>query len=454
MSVGTELERGPFAASFASLDARRVERPRREPGWLRALRARAKERFLSIGLPGPGDEEWRATSVAPIRSVAWHHAAATKPGRRRLETFLELERRAPVHFGPPGWARLVFLDGRHERDLSAPGILPPGVTVRSLRSSLTLDGALVASHLGRHAALDEPFVALNTALEDDGALVHVPAGVVVPEPISILHVIAAERPGIASHPRNLIVLGEGAQASVVESYVTLGSARSFTNAVTEVALGAGAVLDHTLVERGTGGTLLVTAVETALARASRFSSSVFAFGGALVRNDARVRFEAEDAECSLALLSVLRERDHVDNHTVIDHLHPRCRSRELAKAVLDGRSHGVFTGRVVVHPGAQKTDAQQSCRALLLSDDAVADARPQLRIHADDVKCAHGAAVGRLDEDAVFYLRSRGVDRATARGLLTLAFASEVTSTVRSPLLRAHLDALVSKALVSKALGP
>jgi Fe-S cluster assembly protein SufD len=282
-------------------------------------------------------------------------------------------------------------------------------------------------------------VALNTAHVHDGAFIHLPRGTRIEEPIHILYVSRSNGSSVVSHPRTLIIAEDGTRASFVESYVGFESDAYFTNAVTEIVVKENAEIDHCKLQRESDSAYHMATVRAQVGRSSRFLTSSLSFGGALVRNDTHAVLADEGIECALNGLYLARNHQHVDNHTVIEHTKPNCSSRELFKGILGGRAKAVFNGRIHVHPQAQKTDAKQTNRCILLSDDAQINSNPQLEIYADDVKCTHGAAVGRLDEDAVFYLRSRGIDDAAARRMLVFAFANEVLEDVRIAPVREHL---------------
>jgi Fe-S cluster assembly protein SufD len=267
------------------------------------------------------------------------------------------------------------------------------------------------------------------------------------EPIHLLFVSTAHGKPTLSQPRNLIVLGVGSQATVIETWAGLSDEVYFTNAVTEVVLGDNARLDHYKLQGEAAGAFHIALTQVQQGRDSRFNSHSVALGAALARNDLRALFASQGSECTLNGLYMATGKQHLDNRTLIDHQSPRCTSRELYKGVLDGQSRGVFSGRVLVRHDAQKTDASQTNKNLLLSDEAVVDTKPQLEIFADDVKCAHGAAVGQLDEDALFYLRSRGIDQEAAKGLLTYAFASEMVNLIPLAPLRERVRELVASRL-------
>jgi Fe-S cluster assembly protein SufD len=410
------------------------------PGWLERTRRAAMDRFSASGFPTSRDEEWRFTPVGAITQAAWRPAPPSAPiSRDTLDSF---------EFGHPEWNTLVFVNGSYRSSLSsAPDT--PGVRVGSLDEALRADGSLIEAHLGRHASIEaSPFTALNTAMVRDGGVVHVGAGVELTQPIHLLYVATAEAGGSAVHPRNLIVVERGARAAVVESYVTVAPGTAYwTNPVTEVSLGANAWLEHTRIQRESERAYHVGFTHVDQLRDSHYRSFSMAMGGALARHNLHARLNDENVETLLYGLYLTRGDQLVDNHTAIYHDHPNCRSWEVYKGVLDGRSRAVFNGKVFVRPEAQKTDAKQTNRNLLLSDTAKVDTKPQLEIFADDVKCTHGATVGRLDDIALFYARSRGVPAAEAQRLLTYAFAAEVIAEVSLEPVRGELERLVRERL-------
>lgn len=415
------------------------------PAWLAALRARGLERFRAMGFPSPRDEEWRFTPLGPLIRTEFGPAP---PAPARVEAGA-LD---PFLFGRPEWPRLVLVDGRFAPDLS---VLPRGgsVTVQSLGEALDRDGRLLERHLTRHAGVDAtPFTALNTAYLEDGAVVQVAPGADVPEPVHLLCVASPAAGGVAMHPRTLILAGDGARAQVVESYVALGRGASYlTNAVTEVIVGANAWLEHCRIQRESEAGFHIAFTQVEQAGDSHYRSFAFAMGGAIARHNLHVRLNAPNGESLLYGLYVGHGEQLIDNHTAIFHDHPDCRSWEVYKGLLDNAAHGVFNGKIFVRPEAQKTDAKQTNRALLLSDAASIDTKPQLEIFADDVKCTHGAAVGQLDEQSFFYLQSRGVPRSTARRLLTYAFAAEVLEEIASTPVREAVDRVVHERLEALA---
>jgi len=399
------------------------------------VRADAFKRFAALGLPTTSNEEWKYTNVSPLTKTEFKLAQAGVVGADALAPFL-----------PTGLSthKLVFVNGAWSPELSAIGALPQGLAIESLKNAWSGGsklGALVHDNLAKHAAYAEhPFVALNTALVIDGAVIWVEKGANLETPVHIVHVTTAQKSELMTAPRVLVVVEANAVATVVESFVSFGSAATMTAAVTEIVAAENAEVDHyKLVEEGSAAYHLGTVQISEGARA-RVRTTTFSLGGRLVRNEVNATLNGEDAFTGMYGLTVLNGAQHVDNHTVLDHAKPRCESRELYKGIYADTSSGVFNGTIIVRPDAQKTNAFQSNRALLLSEDASIDSKPQLKIWADDVKCTHGATVGQLDEDAMFYLRSRGIPYGTARAMLIHAFASEVVGEVRLAPLKGYLE--------------
>ncbi len=436
--IGTTHDKDVHLAHFAALEA---GLDGRKAPWVHALRRGAIARFAELGFPTFEDEEWRHTNVAPIAKTAYRLAPADACAALTPATLeaLGIDDLAPN--------RIVFANGRHAPNLSALGALPAGVRVGSLAAALETDRARIEPHLARHARIEaNAFVALNTAFLADGAFVEVPKGVVVLEPIHVVFVAApsttrggAGAPTV-SHPRTLVLAGAGSQVTLIETYVTLGESAHFTNAVTEIVADANAVVDHYRLQRESIEASHVSTTQVRLDRACALSSLSISLGGALVRNDANAVLGAEGGEATLNGLYLGTGSQLVDNHTTIDHAMPHCASHELYKGILTGAARGVFNGKILVRKDAQKTDAKQTNKNLLLSPDATINTKPQLEIYADDVKCTHGATIGRLDEDALFYLRSRGIGAERARSLLTYAFASDILRRIKVAALRSRLE--------------
>ena len=421
------------------------------PSWLAPLRRSAIARFAETGFPTTRDESWRYTNLAPLATMPFSPAAARVPGELPAGTLARLA------LDGVDWPRLVFVDGRYSSRHSAPQPLPEGVQLSSLAEAMMLDGTLIERHLARHAAWDaDVFAALSTAFAEDGALLHVPADTSVPTPIELLFVTTA--PGVLTQPRILVVAGPHSRVTVVERHVGLTDEAYFANVVTEIVAGSGASVDHSVVQEQGAGAFHVATVDAELDRDGTFATCGVTFGGRLARTTLALQFRGEGARGALRGLYVLDGRQHVDNHVTVDHAVPRCASEQLYKGVLDGAARAVFNGRILVRPDAQKTDANQTNKHLLLSDGVEVDTKPQLEIFADDVKCTHGAAEGQLAPEALFYLRSRGLGEAAARGLLTYGFAREVVDRIAAEPLRRYVDhALVARlgrgAIQTKEIG-
>jgi Fe-S cluster assembly protein SufD len=404
------------------------------PAWLNDLRRAGMESFSELGFPTVKQEAWKYTNVQPVVALPFGLAN----GDARKINASEVLSNAFVEDGAP---RLVFVDGVYTQALSSMQELPSGVRLANLPALAASDGADWVSKIGRSADhRRNGFVALNTAFLGDGAVVIIPPGCRLPQPIYLIYASTAKDRPVVSHPRTLIVLGAGSEASVVESYAGMNGGTYFCNAVTELVAGADSVVHHYRIQKeGTAG-FHVGTLAANLGCGSNLTANAVTLSGALVRNDVHVALDGEGAECALNGLYLCTGKQHVDNFTEIEHLRPRASSMELYKGILDGASHGVFNGRIMVHKDAQKTDARQTNKNLLLSGDAVVNTKPQLEIYADDVKCSHGSTIGQLDPDALFYLRSRGLGPQEARSLLSFAFASDIVGRIKIDSLRRRLD--------------
>jgi Fe-S cluster assembly protein SufD len=411
------------------------------PDWLEPVRRQAMDRFAATGFPTARDEEWRFTPVTPITQTPWRQASGTAPIKRQdLEGFI---------FGHPEWITLVFVDGVYREELSSGARRSGGIQVRNLADAISGNGVALRPHLTCYAPIESSaFTALNTALIREGAVIQVDPNTEVTRPVHLIFVATKDAHGCVIQPRNLIVVERGARAAVVESYVSLAPGSSYwTNTVTEVVLGANAWLEHTRIQRESERAYHIGATHVHQLRDSHYRSFSMAMGGALARHNLHARLSAPNVETLLYGLYITRGDQLVDNHTTIYHDQPNCRSWEVYKGILDGRSRAVFNGKVLVKPEAQQTDAKQTNRNLLLSDKAKVNTKPQLEIFADDVKCTHGATVGRLDDLALFYARSRGVPAQDAQRLLTYAFAAEVIAEVTLQPVREELEHLVRERL-------
>jgi Fe-S cluster assembly protein SufD len=413
------------------------------PAGIETLRQNAAGRLAALDFPTQKLEEWRYTSVEPVIHTPYHFHSQAPAGISLSGD--DLAARACV---PPDAARLVFVNGTLSKALSDLRELPAGIRVLGLREAWGAAPAILERHLAKYAAYDrETFTALNTAALCDGALIHLSKNARAAAPLALIFIAAPGADNPLIQPRNLIVAEPGAKAAVIEHYFSLNSAPYFTNAVTEISVGENASLDYYKLQQEGTGAFHIGTTQAALGPSSRFISYAVDAGGGLVRNNLQVRLEGEQARCELNGLSLAAGTQHVDNFTVIDHLRPYGTSRQVYKGILDDRASAVFYGKIFVRRDAQKTDAAQTNKNLLLSEGAKMDTRPQLEISADDVKCAHGAAVGQLDEDEIFYLRSRGLSDKSAKRLLTYGFANEIISGIPLDAVKAGLEKLLLERL-------
>ena len=401
--------------------------------WVKDLRQAGISSFASLGFPSTKHEEWKYTNVEPVvsRPFGFANGEVKSLGGADILAAAFVEADAP---------RLVFLNGVYAAALSSTRGLPSGVRLASLSELRGKDGIL-PSLIGRYANhRRNPFVALNTAFMDDGSVVMIPPGCRLSQPIYLVYASGAMERPIMSHPRTLIVLGAGSEVSIVESYTGINGGSYFCNAVTELIGESDALAHHYRLQKEGTAAFHVGTLAASLGRGCHVTAHAITLSGALVRNDVHVSLDGEGAECVLNGLYLGADKQHIDNSTEIEHAKPRARSLELYKGILDDASHGVFNGKIVVHKDAQKSDARQTNRNLLLSPDAVVNTKPQLEIYADDVKCSHGSTIGQLDPDALFYLRSRGLGTEEARSLLSFAFASDIVGRIKVAALRRRLD--------------
>ena len=394
------------------------------------IRQEARERFEKQGFPDSHDEDWKFTNLAPVAKLRFEAA-----GPADLDRASELLRDLPLASN-----RLVFLNGQYAPRLSSPGLAS---TIQNTPSTV------LEMYLARHADFRRnTFAAWNTAAFENGGFLFIGARKVVDEPVHIVHVsLPGTGPSIA-HPRNLIVAGALSQVSIIESHI--GAGTYLSNAVTEIVVGEEAVVDFTKIQNESSAAFHIAAMHVDLARGSAFTSRVLSFGGALART--QITSVLDQGSCStLNGLYVTRDRQHADNRTTIDHAHPHATSHELYKGILDGQSSAVFNGKIIVRKDAQKTDAKQTNKNLVLSEGATINTKPQLEIFADDVRCTHGATVGQLDQESIFYLQSRGVGKEDAREMLTYAFAQEIIDSIPNEAFRVHAGNLLAERLTRKA---
>ena len=429
-----------FAAGYLdTLLAGQRRLPASPSPWLNQLRAEAVDRVGALTVPTIRDEEWRFTDLSPFTKLSFQ-PAHTPVGLKAAD--VERFRIAEAT------TRLVFVDGVHVPELSS--VAPDaGVVVANLSVAGSAHSTVVDLHLGRHVQFrDSVFAALNTAFLHDGAVVVVPRDVAAGAPVHLLFI--ATQAGAASYPRCLLVAESGSSATVVEDYVALQPESYFTNAVTEVTLGDSAQVDHIRVQRDSGQAFHIANCAVSLANASRYRSVSVALGARISRYDLNVLHTAEGAECTIDGLALIGGRQLADTHTCIDHAKPRGTSRQLHKCIAGGAAHAVFNGKIIVRRDAQRTNSSQSSRNLLLTPKAHVDTKPQLEIFADDVKCAHGATVGQLDNEAVFYLTSRGLSDTAARNLLTYAFGAEIVDRIPVASLKLWLERALLEQTTSK----
>ncbi|HEY2951730.1 MAG TPA: Fe-S cluster assembly protein SufD [Verrucomicrobiae bacterium] len=415
-----------------------LEKIAHDPAWVRSARKAGISRFAELGFPTLQDEDWRFTNIAPIARLPFK--PALDPQRDGVTA------KSLSHFTFAGLAgsRLVFVNGRFVPDLSSLASLPAGAKIMSLAAALTAEPALVQEHLFRHARADaNAFTALNIAFFQDGAFIHVPEGQTVPQPVHLLFVSTAKDNGTTTQPRNLIVAGKGSKLTVIESYVSLSDAAYFTNSVTELVAGDNAVVEHLKFQDESQQAFHLSALAANFGCASNVITHSIALGAKLSRTNFYTTLAGEGLECILNGLYLTRGEQLADHYMIVEHAQPRCASHEYFNGILADKSRGVFHGRILVQPAAQKTDAKQTNKNLLLSDDATADTKPQLEIYADDVKCTHGATIGQLNDESIFYLRTRGIGLDQSRRMLIHAFAGEIIDRVRSEPVREELDKLV-----------
>ncbi len=437
MSTMTQISgAGTYLDAFSDLQ----QRTSRQPEWLRILRAEAFASFCDKGFPTIKDEAWRFTSVAPISQLAFSlpergHAGLTKADLQQ--------------FRIAGTAcSLVFINGRFTPELSDQPALAAGVEAGSLADALASDTGALELQLGLKLTLqNDAFSSLNTAFIEDGAYVRIARGTVLEAPIHLLFLSTGAEEPLMFHHRNLIVAEANTQASIVEEHISLADGVTFSNVVTELIAAENAVTSHYMIERKNKQSFHIATLRIQQERSANVSSHSFLLGGALVRNNVHPVFAGEGGECLINGLFIGDGHQHLDNYMLVEHASPRCNSHQFYNGILSDHSHGVFHGRIIVHKDAQKTDSKQTNRNLLLSDDAQIDTKPQLEIYADDVKCTHGATIGQMDDNALFYLRARGLDENSARGLLLFAFAGECTERIKPGPVRAHIEKLVRQAL-------
>lgn len=405
------------------------------------VRRNAINQFAEIGFPTLRDEAWRFTNISAIARNRFKMVTTTEANAGWQDL---LKNEVLAEFSGP---RLIFVNGNYIPSLSN-AQKTEEFYLAPLSEAAHECPDLVRQHVAQYIRLeDHAFTALNTAFFWDGGFVHIPTGKVLAEPIHLVFLSDPHEEALVSHPRNLIVLEKNSQATVIESFLSIGSGRYFTNTATELVLAENAILDHIKLQNESEQAYHIAVQQSHQKHHSNLCSQSFSFGGTIVRNDVNAIIDGEGVETTLNGLYVQEGDQHVDNHTLIEHAQPNSFSRELYKGILKDHSRAVFNGRIHVRQAAQKTDAIQSNQNLLLTENARVNTQPQLEIYADDVRCTHGGTVGQLDENGMFYLRTRGVDRAKAHNIMVYAFASDVTDRIKVEAIRNWIDELVLKRL-------
>jgi Fe-S cluster assembly protein SufD len=412
--------------------------PAAQPKWLLPVRKAGIASFADQGFPTLHDEDWRFTNVAPIAKLNFKIAPEISVNGAESKTVDE-----SVFAKLPG-NRLVFVNGFFSAKLSSLKSVPGGVRIENLSAALAKDSALIEKHLGKYAqTANNSFAALNQAFFSDGAFIFVPKGVAIAEPVQLIYISSAKNSGETILPRNLIIAEANSKLTVVESYLSTANTGYFTNAVTEILAGDNASFEHIKLQDEANAAFHIATIAGEFGRASKVTIHSFALGAKLSRTNIRTKLAGEGLECILNGLYLTRDEQLADHHMIVEHAQPHCASHEYFNGILDDKSKGVFHGRIYVHQIAQKTDAKQTNKNLLLSDDATADTKPQLEIYADDVKCTHGATIGQLNNESIFYLRARGIGEDTARRMLIHAFAGEIVERVKCAPVREKLDKLI-----------
>ena len=400
------------------------------------LRKSAIDEFNRLPIPTQKDEEWKYTNIAPLLKHNFTAGEKIAVDDNRINKFLfdELEH-----------SLMVFVNGLYAPELSRLEDIPNKVQVSSLADEIKNSNPVIAKHFGKYAAQENQlFTALSTAFTKDGAFVYVPDGMVIENAIHIIFLSTSDQK-IFTQPRNLFVAGKNSQVTIIEHYISDDDNIHFTNAVTEIVADENAVVDHIKLQEESKNAFHIARMEVDQERSSNFSSHLISTGAELSRNDFNARFNDEGSECTLNGLFMIKDNQLFDAHTMIDHAQPHCVSHEHYKGILQDKSKGVFNGKVMVRQDAQKTNAFQQNNTILLSDDAVMNTKPQLEIFADDVKCSHGATIGKLDEDALFYLKSRGIGDEAATAILIHAFASDVITSIKIPAVRDYLEKIITQ---------
>lgn len=399
------------------------------------MRKSALDEFSKLPIPTQKDEEWKYTNISPLLKHNFVSAKKAKVNSAKINKFL---------FDQLEHSLMVFVNGHFAPELSRLKDIPGNIKVSSLAEELKNNNPIISEHLGKYAVQENQiFTALSTAFTNDGAFIYVPDGKIVENAIHIIFLTSSEHK-VFTQPRNLFIAGKNSQVTIIEHYVSDDASVYFTNSVTEIIADENAVVDHIRLQEESSKAFHIARMEIDQERSSNFSSHLISTGAEFARNDFNARFNDEGSECTLNGLFMIKENQLFDAHTMIDHAKPHCQSHEHYKGILQDKSKGVFNGKVMVRQDAQKTNAFQENNTILLSDDAVMNTKPQLEIFADDVKCSHGATIGKLDQNAMFYLKSRGIGDEAATAILIHAFASDVITSIKIPALRDYLEKIIS----------
>ncbi|HKI77479.1 MAG TPA: Fe-S cluster assembly protein SufD [Ignavibacteriaceae bacterium] len=402
------------------------------------LRKEAIDNFSKLDFPNTKEEEWKYTNISPLLKYNFKPASGKgNVSSNQISKFLfdEMEK-----------SLLVFVNGQFDEKLSKIKNLPDGVVAGSISNAIKEKSLVIEKHLGKYADYkDQIFTALSTAYTKDGAFIFVPDGKIIDDPIHVLFLTDSSEENILSQPRNLFVAGKNSQVTIIEHFVSLDESIYFTNSVTEIFADDNAVVNHIKLQEESKKAFHIGRMEIGQGRGSNFTSYAISLGGDISRNDFNSKFNEEGSECTLNGLFLIDGTQLFDVHTLIDHAKPHCNSHEHYKGILDDKSRGVFNGKVMVRQDAQKTNAFQENNNIILSDNALVNTKPQLEIFADDVKCSHGATIGQLDEDSMFYLKSRGIGEETARTILIHAFASDVVQTIKVEAIKNYIEEILTK---------
>jgi Fe-S cluster assembly protein SufD len=406
--------------------------------FIHTKRKEALSNFSRLEFPTIKDEEWKYTSIAPLLK---HNFVPSYEKKIISKEFIK-----SLLFSEMDHSLIVFINGRYSAEHSDLLNLPKGVIVGSIAEEMKKNDAVLQKHFGKYADYQNHiFTALSTAYTDDGVFIYVPTGKIVEEPIHIIFIAASDDEKILVQPRNLFVAGKSSQITIIEHYVSADEGIHFTNAVTEIVAEENAVVDHIKLQEESKKAFHIARMEVDQERNSNFASHLISTGADLSRNEFNARFNDEGGECTLNGLFMIDGTQLFDAHTLMDHAKPHCNSHEHYKGILDEKSRGVFNGKVIVRQDAQKTNAFQENNNILLSNEALVNTKPQLEIFADDVKCSHGATIGQMDEDAKFYLESRGISEETSKSILLHAFASDVITSIKIESIRNYIEEIITK---------